>query len=116
MFKVHTTLGSSLFESVYEAALMHELLLLDLYAKCQMGLPVIYDNIKLDLGFRADIVVNDVVIIKIKSVVELQDVHKKQVTNYLKLSSVKISFLVNFNEASLVEKQSLIRTINSSLL
>jgi GxxExxY protein len=114
IFKVHSKLGAGLFESVYEAALMHELLSLDLDAKCQVGLPVLYDNIKLELGFRIDIIVNSEVLIEIKSVTELQDIHKKQVTNYLRLSDVKIGFLVNFNVASLVEKVSLIRIINSS--
>jgi GxxExxY protein len=116
IFKVHSKLGPGLFESVYKAALMHELLLLDLDAKSEVVLPVMYDNIKLELGFRIDVVVNEVVIIEIKSVTELQDVHKKQMTNYLKLSGTKIGFLVNFNVSSLVEKQSLIRIINSSLM
>jgi GxxExxY protein len=75
-----------------------------------------YDNIKLELGFRIDVVVNEIVIIEIKSVTELLVVHKKQMTNYLKLSGTKIGFLVNFNVSSLIEKQSLIRIINSSLM
>jgi GxxExxY protein len=116
IYKVHSKLGSGLFESVYEAALMHELLLLDLDAKCQVGLPVIYDNIHLELGFRIDIMVNNLVLIEIKSVTELLDVHKKQVTNYLKLSQTQIGFLVNFNVSSLEERKSLIRIINSSFL
>jgi GxxExxY protein len=115
IFKVHSKLGPGLFESVYEAALIYELLLLGLDAKSQVGLPVLYDNIRLELGYRIDIIVNDEVIIEIKSVTELQDVHKKQVTNYLKLSGTKIGYLVNFNLVSLVERQSLVRIINSSI-
>jgi GxxExxY protein len=115
IFKVHSKLGPGLFESIYEAALMHELLLLNLNVKCQVGLPVTYDNITLELGFRIDILVNDEVIIEIKSVTELQDIHKKQLTNYLKLSGAKIGYLVNFNVSSLVERQSLVRIINSSI-
>jgi GxxExxY protein len=114
IFKVHSALGPGLFESVYQAGLMHELLKLGLDAKGQVGVPVIYDNVNLELGFRLDITVNEKVIIEIKSVIELQDVHKKQVTNYLRLSNMEIGYLVNFNVTSLVERQSLIRIVNSA--
>ncbi len=114
IYKVHKILGAGLFESVYEAALMYELQKLGLEAECQVGLPIIYENIRLESGFRIDIVVNNEVLIEIKSVTELIDVHKKQVTNYLKLSGLRVGFLVNFNVSSLIERQSIVRIINSS--
>ncbi|MCU0323100.1 MAG: GxxExxY protein [Chitinophagaceae bacterium] len=112
IFNVHSTLGLGLFETVYEAALMYELESMGLKAKCQVGLPVHYKETKLELGFRADIVVEDQVIIEIKSVEALHDVHKKQLLNYLKLTKMKVGFLVNFNVVSLEDKLSLIRIIN----
>ncbi len=112
IFKVHAALGPGLFESVYEAALIYELIQLNLIVKSQVGLPVIYNDVKLELGFRIDILVEDTVIIEIKSIESLMDVHKKQMTTYLKLSNKKIGILVNFNVSSLIDKVSLIRIIN----
>ena len=84
---------------------------MNLNVKSQLGLPVNYNNIVLELGFRIDILVEDQIIIEIKSVTELKDVHKKQMTTYLKLSGMKVGILVNFNVSSLVDKVSLIRII-----
>ena len=111
IYKVHSSLGPGLFESVYEAALIYELMEMNLNVKSQLGLPVHYNNIVLELGFRIDILVEDQIIIEIKSVTELKDVHKKQMTTYLKLSGMKVGILVNFNVSSLVDKVSLIRII-----
>lgn len=111
IYKVHSALGPGLFESVYEAALIYELKELNLNVKSQLGLPVQYNDIVLELGFRIDILVEDEVIIEIKSITELKDVHKKQMTTYLKLSGMKLGFLVNFNVSSLVDKVSLIRIV-----
>ena len=111
IYKVHSSLGPGLFESVYEAALIYELMELNLDVKSQVGIPVHYNNIVLELGFRIDILVEDQIIIEIKSVTELKDVHKKQMTTYLKLSGMKVGILVNFNVSSLVDKVSLIRII-----
>ena len=111
IYKVHSSLGKGLFESVYEAALIYELMELNLDVKSQVGIPVHYNNIVLELGFRIDILVEDEIIIEIKSVTELKDVHKKQMTTYLKLSGMKVGILVNFNVSSLVDKVSLIRII-----
>ena len=111
IYKVHSSLGPGLFESVYEAALIYELMELKLDVKSQVGIPVHYNDIVLELGFRIDILVEDKVIIEIKSVTELKDVHKKQMTTYLKLSGMKVGILVNFNVSSLVDKVSLIRII-----
>ena len=112
IFKVHQALGPGLLESVYEAALMYELMQIGLKVVSQMGLPVNYNGVLLELGFRIDILVEDLVIIEIKSVEILHDVHKKQLLTYLKLSGKKIGILVNFNVSSLKDKESLIRIIN----
>lgn len=113
IFEVYKTLGPGLLESVYEAALMYELINLDLIVHQQVALPVIYKKIELELGFRIDILVENSVIIEIKSVSELNDAHKKQLLNYLKLSNMKVGFLVNFNASYLVDKESLIRIVNN---
>ena len=98
IFKVYNELGPGLFESVYEAALMYQLKKDGLNVVNQVPIPVYYDNQLLEnIGFRADILVENKVIIEIKSVVELEKVHQKQTTNYLKLSKLKLGILVNFN-------------------
>jgi len=112
IFTVHNELGPGLLESVYEAALAYELIEQGLEVATQVGLPVTYKNQKLELGFRLDILVNREIIIEIKSVEMLHDVHKKQLLTYLKLSGKRLGILVNFNVASLVDKESLIRIIN----
>jgi GxxExxY protein len=112
IFKVHSTLGAGLFESVYEAALIHEIKKEISNVKSQISLNVIYDNVDLGLGFRLDLLVADKVIIEIKSVETLLDVHKKQLLTYLKLSGKKLGILVNFNVSTLINKESLIRIIN----
>ncbi len=112
IFEVHKTLGPGLFESVYEAALLYELKKLGLNVKSQIGLPVQYKEAILDVGFRIDILVEDTVVIELKSVDSLMNVHKKQLLTYLKLSGKKLGLLVNFNESILVDRVSLIRIIN----
>jgi GxxExxY protein len=112
IFKVHQTLGPGLLESVYEAALIYELMQMGLRVSSQVGIPVNYNGVLLELGFRMDILVEDSVVIEIKSVETLHDVHKKQLLTYLKLSGKKIGILVNFNVSSLKDKESLIRIIN----
>ena len=82
--KIHNALGPGLLESVYEAALVYELMQLGLKVFSQIGLPVNYNGIQLELGFRIDILVEDSVIVEIKSIETLHDVHKKQVLTYLK--------------------------------
>jgi len=97
IFKVFKVLGPGLLESVYEAALMHELSKDGLKVKSQVALPVVYDDVKLELGFRIDLLVENKVIIEVKSVENLSEVHHKQVLTYLKLSGLKLGILVNFN-------------------
>lgn len=112
IFTVHNTLGPGLLESVYEAAMIYELDLLGLSVQSQVGIPVNYNDVFLELGFRADIIVENTVILEIKSIEMLHDVHKKQLLTYSKLSNKKLGILVNFNVTSLVDKESLIRIIN----
>ena len=110
IFKVYNTLGPGLLESVYELALSHELMKSGLIVRCQVPLPVVYDNIKLDGGYRIDILVNNLVIVEIKSVESLAEVHHKQVLTYLKLSNLRLGLLVNFNCANINE--SIFRKVN----
>ncbi len=95
------TLGPGLLESVYEIALAHELIKMGYDVKSQVGLPVVYDDIKLEMGFRMDLLVNDLVVVEIKSVDALADVHHKQLLTYLKLSGKKLGLLINFNVSSI---------------
>ena len=110
-FKVHTELGPGLLESVYEAALSYELAQKGYSIKTQVGVPMVYGNIKMDVGFRLDILVNDLVIVEIKSVEALTDIHHKQLLTYLKLSGKKLGLLINFNSTSL--KDAIIRIVNN---
>ena len=109
-FRVHTIVGAGLLESVYEIALAHELRKAGLLVATQVEMPVIYDGIRLDLAFRADIVVESQVIIELKSVEALAPVHSKQLLNYLKLSGLRTGLLMNFNTVHL--KDQLIRLAN----
>ncbi len=97
IFKVVRKLGAGLFENVYKHILKHELEKLGLNVKMEVPLPVFYDDIKFDIGFRIDLLVNDKVIIEIKSVEKLAEVHHKQTITYLKLTGLKLGILVNFN-------------------
>ena len=110
-FKIHKTIGPGLFESVYEEVLFYELNKLNLKCKRQTGIPVSYESVKMEIGFRADIIVEDKVIIELKSVETLQPVHKKQVLTYLKLTGLKLGLLINFNEALL--KNGIVRIVNN---
>jgi GxxExxY protein len=112
VFTVHNTLGPGLLESVYEAAMIYELKQMGLNVQSQVGIPVNYNGVMLEIGFRADIIVENTVILEIKSIETLHDVHKKQLLTYLKLSGMKLGLLINFNVSSLVDKESLIRIIN----
>ena len=97
IFKVYNELGPGLLESVYEAVLLFELRKQGLDVKRQVALPVYYEGHKLEIGFRLDLLVNEKVIIEIKSVETLAKVHHKQVLTYLKISGLKLGILVNFN-------------------
>ena len=95
--KIHRTLGPGLLESVYQATLSYELQKRGLRVAQQVALPVFYDSIKLNLGFRVDVLVAGKVIIEIKSVESLAPVHRKQVETYLRLMDLRLALLINFN-------------------
>ena len=101
IFKVFNALGPGLLESAYESALAYELKKEGLIINCQLGLPFQYEDIKLDVGYRIDILVNNKVIIEVKSVENLMDIHYKQLLTYLKLSDKKLGILVNFNSSKI---------------
>ncbi|RTY66302.1 GxxExxY protein [Flavobacterium bomense] len=103
IFLVYKNLGPGLLESVYEAALLYELKKHNLEVKSQVVLPVLYDGINLEIGFRLDILVEEKVIIEIKSVKDLCKLHFKQLLTYLKLSRKKVGILVNFNCENITE-------------
>ena len=96
-FQVHKELGPGLLESTYEHCLAFELLTQELNIETQLALPVVYKNVKLDCGYRIDIRVEQKVIVEVKSVETLNDVHLAQVLTYLKLSGCKLGYLINFN-------------------
>jgi len=97
IFKVYNALGPGLLESVYVAALIYELKKEELKALNEVPVPVYYEGEKLKLGFRLDLLIEDKVIIEVKSVEHLLPVHHKQVLTYLKLTKLKLAILVNFN-------------------
>ena len=103
IFKVYNAIGPGLLESAYCMALVYELRKVGLEVKEQVGLPFIYEEIKLDIGYRLDLLVNDKVIIEVKSVEVIADVHYKQVVTYLQLSGCKLGLLVNFNTSKIDE-------------
>ena len=97
--KVHRALGPGLFESVYEVVLAHELTRRGLRVERQKAVPIVYEGIEFEEGFRADLIVNGLVIVEIKSVENLTNAHRKQVLTYLRLTGLKLGFLINFAEA-----------------
>ena len=101
--KIHKTLGPGLLESVYEEVLVYELKKLGIIVARQVGIPVNYESIKLELGFRADLIIENKVIIELKSIENVIPLHKKQLLTYLKLTNMKVGLLINFNEATLKE-------------
>ncbi len=96
-FHIHKLYGPGLFESVYEELMGYELAKRNLSFTCQQGISLIHEEIKLEVGFRADIIVENKVIIEIKSVEDLAPVHYKQLQTYLKLTKLKLGLLINFN-------------------
>jgi GxxExxY protein len=110
-FEIHQKLGPGLLESVYEEILFHELKKHNLYIERQKGIPLIWDGIRLDLGFRADLIIENKVIIEVKSIETIAPVHWKQVLTYLKLTGLKLGLLINFNEALI--KEGISRIVNN---
>jgi GxxExxY protein len=109
-FKIHTRLGPGLLESVYEAVLTYELRKGGLRVERQKAIPVVYEEVRLDEWFRADLVVEDKVIIELKSVEAIAQVHKKQVLTYLRLSNLRLGLLINFGEELI--KDGISRVVN----
>jgi GxxExxY protein len=108
---IHTTLGPGLLESVYEEALNHRLKTRKLHVQRQVSVPVLFENIKMELGFRADLIIENAVIIEIKSLEVLLPVHHKQLLTYLKLTGLSVGLLINFNEVLL--KNGIKRIVNN---
>ena len=99
--KVHRSLGPGLLESAYQECLLFELKKAGLFVEKEKPLPLVYEEVKLDCGYRIDLFVEKQVVIEIKSVEALNDVHTAQVLTYLKLSNCKIGLLINFNVTQL---------------
>lgn len=96
-FKVHTALGPGLLESVYRSALAYELTKRGLRVAEERGIPAVYEDVRLELGFRADIIVENKVIVEIKSIEALAPIHGKVLLTYLRLADLKLGLLINFN-------------------
>lgn len=96
--EVHKNLGPGLLESAYESCLEYELINLGLDVKRQVALPLVYKGIEVNNGYRLDLVIEDSVIIELKSVEKILEIHKAQLMSYLKLSKIKVGLLINFNE------------------
>ena len=109
-FNIHKQYGPGLFESVYERILCYELNKHKIAYVSQYPIDVFHDGIDMELGFRADVIVEDVVLLELKSIAKLEDVHFKQVLTYLKLTELRLGLLINFNEALL--KNGIKRIIN----
>lgn len=95
--KVHSVLGPGLLESAYEACLVHELKKAGLKTETQIALPLSYDGVQIDIGYRLDLLVSDVLIVELKAVDKLTPLHQAQLMSYLKLSGKKVGLLINFN-------------------
>lgn len=111
--KIHKNLGPGLLESAYEECLFYEIKKAGLFIEKQKILPLVYEEVKLDAGYRIDLIVENKLIIEIKSVEALNDVHLAQVLTYLKLSDCKLGLLINFNNT--LFKNGVKRVINGNL-
>ena len=107
---MYNALGPGLLESAYSHILAHELSKQGLSVKKEVPLPIIYESEQLDVGYRIDLLINDIVIIELKSVEKLLEVHHKQIITYLKLSNKKLGILVNFNTSNI--ENSIFRKVN----
>ena len=96
-FKIHTTFGPGLLESVYETIMAYELQKRGLRVQRQQAIPVVYEDVRMDLGFRADLIIEGKVVVEIKSVEAIAPVHKKQLLTYLRLADKRLGLLINFN-------------------
>ena len=99
--KIHSALGPGLLESAYAACLKHELVKRGLKVACEVPLPVVYDDVRLDAGYRLDLVVEDTVVVELKAIEALAPIHQAQIISYLKLSGKPIGLLINFHSLHL---------------
>ena len=108
--KIHKELGPGLFESVYEEIMFYELKNKGFKIDRQRAIPVYWENEKMDMGFRSDLIVDNKVLIEIKSIESVANVHLKQILTYLRLTDIKVGLLINFNEA--LVKDGITRVVN----
>lgn len=109
-YQIHTKIGPGLLETVYEVILANELLKCDLRIERQKAVPIIYDGVKFNEGFRADLIVENKIIIELKSIEKVSNAHKKQLLTYLRLSNLKLGLLINFGESLI--KNGMFRIVN----
>jgi GxxExxY protein len=109
-YKLHTKMGPGIFETVYEVCLAHELRKRGYSVERQVPVAIVWDGIKFDEGFRADLIVDDCVLIELKSIQALEPVHSKQVLTYLRLTEKRLGLLINFGEARI--KNGIKRLVN----
>ena len=110
IFKLFNTLGPGLLESAYEAALLFEIKKTGLEVRSQVALPMIYESVNMDIGYPIDLLIENKVLMEIKSVESIVEVHHKQVITYLKLSGLQLGLLVNFNTSNI--SNSIYRKVN----
>lgn len=110
-YQIHHKLGPGLLESVYEEIMYYELSKQGVNVERQKGIPVIWDELRMEIGFRADLIVERKVIIELKSVEAIAPVHPKQLLTYLKLTDLKLGLLINFNESLI--KNGITRIVNN---
>jgi GxxExxY protein len=110
-FAVHTVLGPGLLESAYQACLAHELSKRGFVVQREVALPVVYDGLKLEAGYRIDLLVENCIVVEVKSVEALAPIHKAQLLSYLKLSGNPLGLLLNFNVVRM--KEGIVRMIHS---
>ena len=110
-YKIHTKIGPGLLESAYEALLAYELKKRGLQVVSQQPIPILYEDIQLEIGYRADLIVEDKVIIELKSVEKTAPVHKKQLLTYLKLADKRLGLLINFGQVLL--RTGITRVVNN---
>ncbi len=108
--RVHTALGPGLFESAYEACLAHELEAVGFSVRQQVVLPIVYEKLRLDAGYRLDLLVNDLIVVELKAIEKLTDVHRAQLLSYLKLGGYKLGYIMNFNVVRL--REGIVRMVN----
>jgi GxxExxY protein len=109
--KVHSLLGAGLLESAYEACLAHELRKQGLKVQTQVALPVVYDGVRLDIGYRVDVLVEDCIIVELKAVEKILAVHEAQLLSHLKVSGIHLGLLINFRVPHL--KDGIKRLVNN---